>query len=89
MEDFSLLDEFRHRFSHGFRFYVRVYAVLDVEVDVVGLQTGQRTFHRPAYRLWRRIGNDGPRPRHATVHRDTELSGKHHLVAIGFQSGSD
>ena len=48
IQHLALFDERSNRIRHFFYRRIRVYPVLVVEVNVVGTQAAERTFHRPA-----------------------------------------
>ena len=41
MEYLALLYQLRHSIGYNLRLYIRVYAVLQIQVDMVGLQSAQ------------------------------------------------
>ena len=73
-----------HNLGNLFRLYIRVDAVLVVEVDTVGLQAAKGTFHRTAYHFGARTRDNGMRTRFVrSGKRDAKLGGYHNVVAEG------
>ena len=80
--DLSLLDQVSHYLSHRFGLHMGVHAVLEIQVNMVGLKPPERAFHRGADALGPGIRNQGFVHRCAgSVKPDAEFGNKLHLIA--------